>query len=67
MATQTVNRFDHERRQRLDRSERREFRQLLSLIIHHQAEPDTEPRNRAFVCQVCHHVLTLCTCKEVTL
>ena len=65
MATQTVNRFDHERRQRLDRSERREFRQLLSLIIHHAAPGDAEPR--PFVCSRCHHVTELCTCKEVTL
>ena len=62
----TAHTFDrHEKQQRIERTQRREIRSILSLIIHHAAEPDTEPR--PFVCLRCHHTHELCTCKEVTL
>ncbi len=40
----------------------REFRQLAAAIIHHAADPDTEPQARGFVCLNCRHVFELCTC-----
>ena len=50
-----------------NRRERRTFQQIAALIIHHHAEPDTEPQEPAgnpFVCGNCGHVRQLCICTE---
>ena len=55
-----------ERRIRLERQERREFRQIRAAIIFHQEPPDTEARS--FICAGCGHCFSICTCpKEATL
>ena len=65
--TFTINRADHlEKRQRIERTQYREFSNVRAQIIYHAAPADVETR-RAFVCSSCHHTFELCTCKEVTL
>ena len=59
--TFTINRADHlEKRQRIERTQYREFSNVRAQIIYHAASPDTEPRR--FVCSSCHHTFELCTC-----
>lgn len=57
------------RQQRLERIDRREFRQILAAIVFHAAPPDVEPSERnSFVCDCCSECgepSEDCTCANV--
>jgi hypothetical protein len=57
--------MNDERHARIERTERREFRQILAAIVYHAAPIDTEASDRnPFLCRFCGHAVSLCTCQK---
>ena len=57
----------NQRRERLERADRREANAVISRIVYHAERPDVQPsrieRRSPFVCYECGHVRSLCVCE----